>query len=71
MLLLKADEPLKTIPLENEQTFILLEENPIAFRHCRLCDIILSDAIPADLHVKSLTHKKIKEELGVKDQDEL
>jgi len=47
-----------------------LETNEIKVRFCRICDLILPDHCNNEAHVIMKAHKKIREELQIKDHED-
>lgn len=72
--ILKTDESQKTIAgecQESEKLIDYLEANEFSLRYCRLCDLILPDHLTNDAHVQMKSHKKTRDELGIKEIEDL
>jgi len=71
---LKTEESQKTIFLEGEEANKLidyLEQNELSLRYCRLCDLILPDHSNNEAHFAMKSHKKTREDLGIKENEDL
>ena len=71
---LKTEETQKTIFLEGDDANKLidyLEQHEVALRYCRLCDLIIPEHLTNEAHVQSKSHKKTREELGIKESEDL
>jgi hypothetical protein len=68
------EETQKTIFLESEESNKLidyLEANEFQVRYCRLCESIIPEAMTNEAHVQSKAHKKIRDDLLIKDIEDL
>jgi hypothetical protein len=70
---LKTDDQQKTIALEGAEADKLidyLEANDLSLRYCRLCDLIIPDHCTSENHIQIKSHKKTREELGIKEYED-
>ena len=48
-----------------------LEHNELQIRYCRLCEQIISEASSNEAHVLSKSHKKVRDDLQIKEFEDL
>jgi hypothetical protein len=69
----RADDTQKTIPLETLEADKLidhLENHELIFKYCRLCDLAIPDHSSMEAHFMLKSHKKTREELGIKESED-
>ena len=47
-----------------------MESHEFQLRYCRLCDLIIPDHCSNESHILVKSHKKIREELGIKENED-
>ncbi len=58
--------------IENELKLIdYLEQNELIFKYCRLCDLIIPDHHSAENHLQLKSHKRTRDDMGIKDHEDL
>jgi hypothetical protein len=73
ILTIRADDTQKTLALENPEADKLidfLESHEMVFKYCRICDLIIPDHSSMEAHFLLKSHKKTREELGIKDSED-
>ena len=71
--LLKNEDSQKTISLESqdhEKVIDYLEVNDLQIRFCRLCDLILPDHCTNEAHIHVKAHKKTRDDLGIRENED-
>jgi hypothetical protein len=48
-----------------------LEASELQIRYCRLCEHIIADNVTNEAHILSRSHKKIRDDLQIKDLEDL
>ena len=48
-----------------------LESHELNMKYCRLCDLLIPDHMSMEVHVQIKSHKKTREELGIKEAEDL
>jgi len=71
---LKIEDSQKTIFLEGEEANKLIdymEQQELNIRYCRLCDLIIPDHFTNESHTQTKSHKKTRDDLGIKEIEDL
>lgn len=71
---LKTDDNQKTIALEGTDADKLsdyLEAHEFHLRYCRLCDLVLPDHSTNEQHIMLKSHKRTRDDLGIKESEDL
>ena len=72
--LLKTEDSQKSIAAEgseSEKLIDYLEQNEFTIKFCRLCDHIIPDHMTMEAHTQLKSHKKTRDELGIKESEDL
>lgn len=72
--LIKTSDSQKTIVfdgLEGEKIIDYLEAHDFSLRYCRLCDLIIADHLTNEGHFNLKSHKKTREDLGIKESEDM
>ncbi len=71
---LKTEDSQKTIAVEGpeaDKIIDYLEANELNLRYCRLCDLLIPDHLTNEAHTQVKSHKKTRDELGIKESEDL
>ncbi|CDW90779.1 UNKNOWN [Stylonychia lemnae] len=72
--LLKTEDNQKTVAVEGQdadKVIDYLEINELNIKYCRLCDLIIPDHMSIEAHTQLKSHKKTRDELGIKEVEDL
>ena len=48
-----------------------LETHELNIKYCRLCDLLIPDHMSMEVHLQIKSHKKTREDLGIKESEDL